>query len=307
MDASEVKRYIDGSAVPAVLTIIGDRWTLAIVRSVWQGVQRFDELLSALAIPRSTLAARLKHLIESGCVKKQAYSEQPPRYDYLLTEKGLALFETVVLASVWNSQWANVEPIQSEQVTQFIHLSCKHSITPLYACSSCKKSIDPSEIKSSDPAQPQAPFGMVRPKRSRGDSDLNAVNLRAEDILGDRWLSLIVACFFYGVKRYADIENLTGIAPNILASRLNLLLANELIEKRLYQSKPDRFEYRLTAKGKALFPLIVAMSWWGDHWVRPAYQASAKWVHGPCQQTLTPVLLCPVCQQRIEPAQLQLR
>ncbi|HET8707052.1 MAG TPA: helix-turn-helix domain-containing protein [Pseudomonadales bacterium] len=305
MEAAEVKRQIESSSVPAALTIIGDRWTLSIVRMIWQGTTRFDDLLTGLSIPRSTLSARFKHLIDAGCLQKKAYSTQPPRFDYLLTKKGEALYQTLVLAEVWNQQWCATN-VQTKPV-QFIHTVCGKKITPSFACRACLAPIAAAElVLQTIPSPTEAPEGVARPRRSRGESDLNAGRLLAEDILGDRWSSFIIACFFYGVKRYADIVQLIGIAPNILSSRLNLLLENQLIEKRLYQTKPERYAYRLTEKGKALFPLIVSMSQWGDHWLRAHYQPSAVWTHVPCQQLLQPVLLCPHCKQVIHATQLKL-
>src|SRR3712207_1915696 len=87
---------------------------------------------------------------------------------------------------------------------------------------------------------------------------------RAMEILGERWTFLILREAFYGVRRFSDMQRNLGIARNILSSRLQTLVAAGILERRRYQEEPERYEYRLTACGRDLYPAVIAIMRWGD-------------------------------------------
>ncbi|MCK4742355.1 MAG: helix-turn-helix transcriptional regulator [Sulfuriflexus sp.] len=89
------------------------------------------------------------------------------------------------------------------------------------------------------------------------------------DILGDKWTLLVVRdMLLLGKRRYNElVDSAEGIPTNILADRLKRLEASEVIEKTPYQEKPLRYEYRLTAKGKDLLPLIKELAVWGNKYI----------------------------------------
>jgi DNA-binding HxlR family transcriptional regulator len=85
------------------------------------------------------------------------------------------------------------------------------------------------------------------------------------DIIGDKWTLLVVRDLFAGKKTYKEFqESPEKIPTNILADRLKRLTEYEIIEKRPYQKHPIRYEYRLTAKGKDLGAVLMAMVHWGE-------------------------------------------
>src|ERR1700755_3130047 len=79
-------------SIAGALEVVGERWSLLIVRDVFLGLRRFDEIQANLGIARNVLQARLEKLIEQGVVERRLYQERPERYEYLLTEKGLDLW-----------------------------------------------------------------------------------------------------------------------------------------------------------------------------------------------------------------------
>ncbi len=85
--------------------VLGDPWTLLIVRDLIVGVTRFDDFTRRLGIPRATLAARLQGLTEHGIVERRRYQERPPRDEYVLTERGRALQPVIVTLMQWGDQW----------------------------------------------------------------------------------------------------------------------------------------------------------------------------------------------------------
>src|ERR1700682_4443887 len=95
---------------------------------------------------------------------------------------------------------------------------------------------------------------------------MNCSIARALDVVGEHWTLLLMREAFRGVRRFAGFIERLGIAPNILAVRLRRLVEHGILEERAYQERPPRVEYRLTAKGRDLYPVIVALLGWGDRW-----------------------------------------
>ncbi|MBA4794178.1 helix-turn-helix domain-containing protein [Phenylobacterium sp.] len=83
-------------------------------------------------------------------------------------------------------------------------------------------------------------------------------------VIGDRWTLMILRDCFLGVRRFEAFQARLGISRSIVAERLNLLAAEGVLERRPYQERPVRHEYRLTAKGLDLHPVIMALVEWGD-------------------------------------------
>ena len=93
-------------SIAGALEVVGERWSLLIVRDVLLGLRRFDELQAELGIARNVLQARLSALTDEGVLERHRYQEHPPRYEYRLTEKGLDLWPTMVALMQWGDRYA---------------------------------------------------------------------------------------------------------------------------------------------------------------------------------------------------------
>jgi len=103
--------------------------------------------------------------------------------------------------------------------------------------------------------------------RRKSLADMPCPIARALDAVGEWWSLLILREAFFGVRRFDDFQAKLGIARNVLAARLKSLVATGLLEKRpLPDEGARRVEYRLTAKGKALRPVLLALAEWGNQW-----------------------------------------
>ena len=123
---------------------------------------------------------------------------------------------------------------------------------------------------------------------------------RSLDVIGDRWTPLILRDLFVGMSRFEDIRRDLGIASNVLSTRLDNLERHTVVERRRYQSAPDRYEYRLTAKGFDLYPVIAALVAWGDKWLADAPPMLT--VHQGCGQVTTAKTVCAQCGDELTAA-----
>ncbi|SFM43443.1 winged helix-turn-helix transcriptional regulator [Marinobacter zhejiangensis] len=132
-------------SVARTLSVIGDRWTLIILRDCFLGVRRFEKFESRLGITRHVLTDRLKKLVQNDVLVKTPYQEKPRREEYRLTEKGLAL-HPVIMSLV---HWGNTYMTDDEHGAPLIHIhkSCGHRMSPVTTCSHCGEPVTARDIR----------------------------------------------------------------------------------------------------------------------------------------------------------------
>lgn len=126
------------------------------------------------------------------------------------------------------------------------------------------------------------------------------------EIIGDRWSILILRDAFRGVRRFEEIQQDLGIARNILTDRLNKLVEHEVLERRQYQDRPARYEYRLTPKGVDLSPALVALMRWGDKHLA-GEDGPTVLVHESCGTPIDQTFICWECDTTVAPTQIRSR
>ena len=124
---------------------------------------------------------------------------------------------------------------------------------------------------------------------------------RAIAVVGDSWTLMVLREAFMGTRRFEHFQRKIGLSRHRLADRLNKLVAHEVLEKRCYQDKPERFEYRLTAKGKALHPIMLTLAQWGNDWLSDDDGPPLAYNHTPCGHNTRATLHCDHCGGDIRP------
>jgi len=118
---------------------------------------------------------------------------------------------------------------------------------------------------------------------------------RSLEVVGERWTMLIVRDLLHGVSRFEHLQGNLGVARTVLATRLQRLCEEGVAERRLYQTSPERYEYRLTRKGTDLVPAIVSLLRWGDRYY-PASEGLPRLLeHHECGGTIEQPLVCSRC------------
>jgi len=121
-------------SIAQTLEIVGDWWTLMILRDAFQGVRRFEEFQRDLGIARNVLTDRLTLLVDHGILDRRPYQTQPPRSEYRLTEKGLELYPVLISLMRWGDRWATGAGGPPVVLT---HKECGHDGLPVMSCPHC--------------------------------------------------------------------------------------------------------------------------------------------------------------------------
>lgn len=124
---------------------IGDWWSPLILRDLFLGVRRFDELVEDLGISRNLLTRRLAALIEAGIVRRDAYQQRPKRYEYRLTEAGDDLAPILMALTAWGDRWAR--PAAGKPI-EFVHESCGKTFVPQIVCPHCRDEVRADEVRA---------------------------------------------------------------------------------------------------------------------------------------------------------------
>jgi DNA-binding HxlR family transcriptional regulator len=131
-------------SVARTVSVIGDRWTLLILRDCFLKVRRFDAFQERLGVARPILADRLDKLVKNFVLTKVAYQERPTRYEYRLTPKGMDLYP-VILSMVC---WGDVHLAGKDgRPVLHRHLLCQHEFDPVLVCSECGEELKPRDVE----------------------------------------------------------------------------------------------------------------------------------------------------------------
>jgi DNA-binding HxlR family transcriptional regulator len=141
MPARKALDHLD-CAVTNTVDTVGDRWTLLILRDAFFGVRRFDDFQRDLHIARNVLADRLEKLVTRGLLMTRRYRDNPPRHEYLLTDKGKDLFDVLMALWRWGDRW---EPSGAERVA--IHTECGHETHLVATCAHCGERLSRQSIR----------------------------------------------------------------------------------------------------------------------------------------------------------------
>jgi DNA-binding HxlR family transcriptional regulator len=133
----------EACSVARTVSVIGDRWTLLILRDCFLRVRRFEEFQARLGITRPILASRLRKLVKDFVLAKVPYQQRPLRYEYRLTQKGLDLYPIVMSIVHWGDvhmAGKKGRPLLHE------HMGCGKTFDPVMVCSSCGEPLNPKQV-----------------------------------------------------------------------------------------------------------------------------------------------------------------
>ncbi len=126
-------------SIAKTLEVVGERWTLLIVRDVMLGNRRFDELQRSLGVARNVLSARLQRLVEEDILERRLYQESPERHEYFLTEKGLDLWPALIALLGWGDRHTEYPEGRPMLIA---HKECGGPVSDRGVCERCGETLD---------------------------------------------------------------------------------------------------------------------------------------------------------------------
>lgn len=299
-------KVIRNSPAAHAIRLLGDRWSFLVIRDAFLGRTRFDDFVRTTGAPRSTLTKRLSTLTDRGVLVRQPYQQHPPRDDYVLTPMGEDLYDFAV--SVWHWEITHGPKAAGAPVPDRLrHRLCGQAFDPVTVCLDCGAPVlprevayrvEPDQIDSADAAlQDGTPQRRSRPP-GPGQRPADPSMLQAAELIGDQWTPLLISALLLGIRRYDEFQRELKAATNILADRLRLLVEAGVVRRIAYQDHPVRYEYRLTRKGRDLYPVIMALHRWGERWLVP--DAAVGLQHHCTDTPLATATVCSYCRHPLK-------
>ena len=138
-----MRSYGQYCSVAKALDLIGDRWTLLIVRDALRGVRRFDDFRAGLGVAHNVLSDRLSRLTEAGLLERRRYQERPDRYEYHPTQQGRDLWPVLMSLMFWGDRYLAPDgpPLLP------LHRNCGGHLTPQLTCADCSAGLEAKDVE----------------------------------------------------------------------------------------------------------------------------------------------------------------
>jgi len=282
------------------LEIIGDLPTLLLMESYWLGARRFDEFCNDTGLLKTVVSDRLKKLIDNECMTKVAYSKRPARYEYKATKQFLEFYPTALAMLYWERKWG----LRSGKImVRLRHRKCGAATRPRPVCKCCREEIDACDVSWKEgPGVGLMKADYSRRRRPSGAGAGVSTPLLDEiaQIIGDRWSTLILRSIFTGLNTFQEILEDTAISTNILSERLVDLCRDSVLKRVGDEADARRAHYRLTNKGRDIYPIILSLLEWGDKW-RPSPKGPPLLLtHKSCGKPLELEMACQACGEDVK-------
>lgn len=288
------------NAVGRILGLLGDEWTLLIVQQALLGATRYGEFIERLPISNSVLTKRLRTLTQDGLLVRTNYQERPVRAEYLITQRGRALWPVLLSIWEWERRWV---PEHVGSLPGMHHTVCDSDFAPMLTCRSCTEVVTEKQVAARwgpSGSWPRSVPEAVTRRRASADGTRHQAGLFPEtmSVFGNRWAAALLVCAFLGTSRFTDFQTQLGAPPTLLAGRLQTFCANGVL------SAPRQAGYQLTEKGRAFFPVIVTALQCGQQWFRAPEGPAVVITHLGCGEPFTGQLTCDQCAQPLKGTQV---
>lgn len=289
-------RLIPVSLVRA-LDVVGDPWAMQIIKEAFLGVRRFQEFQARLNITRQTLIIRLNRFVDEALMYKSPAQHGRLVYEYRLTAKGSDLYDFILMIWRWHKRW---QLEGSGLPHELVHRSCGKALEPVMACATCNGpiSLESLELRQAGNLEQLAKRSQRRP-RILNRLEGRGANLLATVVIGDGWSIQILTAIMRGLCNYDGIRRALGISSNVLSARLKTLVSLELLWCEEDTTDGRMVTYRLTKKGEDIFPMVVALTQWGDRWLAGRVGPPDILLHKSCGAILEHGVHCAHCNERV--------
>ena len=282
-----------------MLGLLGDEWTLLVIQQALMGATRYADFQTRLPISNAVLSSRLRSLTDDELLERRIYQTNPPRAEYLTTPRSRSLWPMLVSIWDWERHWV---PDHAERLPTMRHTACGGDAAPQLTCRACGEIVTEKDVVAqwgpSGSWARSVPATATR-RRSAADQRHRQPGLFPQtlSVLGNRWAFALLVAAFVGVSRFTDFQTQLGAPPSSVADRLSIFVTNGVLV-----AADNR--YRLTEKGRAFFPVLIAALQWAQRWFRSPEGPAVVLTHTSCGRRFTAVLTCDQCTRPLRGTQV---
>ncbi len=286
-------------AVRQAADVLCDRWTMSILVFALSGVSRFNDFRGYTGMASRQLTQRLQTLEAQGILIRMPYSTRPLRYGSHLTIMGQALFGAIACMVRWEECYGREH---AGPVVRIAHRGCEApSAAPQLVCVHCGAPVHAREVSGVEKASTgirQLPTKKATYRRAAVSRRVAPALLplpESMEIVGDKWTIEILVIVFMRIGSFTEIQRFSGVSSNVLSDRLGRLLRLGLLRQTAPGEAGRTGAYRITDKGVAFYPVLLAIQAWADEWLPDRLRSPLPLLHVPCGQPLNTAVACGVC------------
>lgn len=286
-------------AVRQAADVLCDRWTMAVLLLAFTGVSRFGDFRARTGMASRQLTQRIRTLEAQGILIRMPYSRRPLRYGSHLTTMGKALFDVMGCMVSWERQYAATAGCSAIRIA---HRPCGAvSVAPELICLHCTSAVNARDVSVLQPPSarmrelPVKKANYRRTASSRGAGTVYLPLPECMEIVGDKWSIEILVIVFMRVGSFVDIQRFSGISSNVLSDRLTRLLKLGVLRQSTSDEAGRAGSYRVTEKGVAFYPILLAIQAWADEWLPDRMRSPLPLRHQPCDKPLKLAVACTTC------------
>jgi DNA-binding HxlR family transcriptional regulator len=280
-----------------MLGLLGDEWTLLVVQQALLGATRYGDFRSRLPISNSVLTARLRSMTAEELLTRRSYQSNPPRSEYVITDRARSLWPMLVSIWDWERRWV---PDHDDPLPVMRHTRCGGDFTPVVTCGACGDEASEKDVVAQwgpSGSWPRSIPAAATRRRSASDQS-SGLFPQTVSVMGNRWGFALLVAAFVGVSRFSDFQSQLGAPPGSIADRLAIFTANGVFEV-------SEGRYRLTEKGRALFPVLVTALQWAQRWYQAPEGPAVNLSHTACGGRFELILTCDKCSEPLRGAQIE--
>jgi len=294
-------RHQPPNAISRGFGILGDEWTLLLLRFALLGRTRYADFSAEMPISHAVLSGRLNTLVTEGLMERREYQQRPPRSEYVLTDAGRSTWPILVAIWSWERRWVEHHSYETPPLR---HTTCGEEITAVLTCGACGEPASATDLTTewgpSGGWRRSVPGATTRRRSAtRGTSVEHSFYPDTMAIVGNRWSSALVGAAMLGVRRFSDFEAVLGSPPSLLSGRLSQLCERGILRQTSTSARPDHLEYRLTEKGMDFYPVTATTITWAERWFGAPEGPALLSTHTACGATFEPRLSCSHCRRQL--------
>lgn len=279
------------TALRRALNVLGDPWTMLILKEAFNGTRRFSAFQRALNIPRQTLSLRLTHLCREAMMYRRPVSPSHATLEYVPTAKAFDLQEAMY--SVW--LWHQANPGDGDVLPFDIVHDCGHVLSARFHCTHCEAPITSASVKVIPTDPPQFDTEPRARLSRRNDGAITAAGagdgLVAASLVGDIPCNEILWRLFQGPAHIQALADDLALGLPVVRGRLEKLRHLGMVQE---QAEGRRLVCSILPRAEAFYPLLVSISAWGDRWCNGTRPPPEMLVHD-CGNLLKGRFRCTHC------------